>query len=66
MDGINWWIAFALLLVFEGIGPLMFPQQWRQMIAAVQRLSDQALRQIGVALVTIGLLLLWLVLKQNG
>lgn len=66
MTSTTWWLALALLLMVEGVGPLLFPQRWREMMRVIQALPDQALRQIGVVLVSLGLLLLWLLLQQNG
>ncbi|MBQ1782238.1 MAG: DUF2065 domain-containing protein [Gammaproteobacteria bacterium] len=66
MDSTTWWLALALLLIAEGVGPLLFPERWRQMMRLLQAQPDQLLRQIGVALVSVGLLLLWLLLQQNG
>lgn len=66
MDSTTWWLALALLLIAEGVGPLLFPERWRQMMRLLQAQPEQALRQIGVALVSVGLLLLWLLLQQNG
>ena len=66
MDSTTWWLALALLLIAEGVGPLLFPERWRQMMRLLQAQPEQALRHIGVALVSVGLLLLWLLLQQNG
>ena len=66
MDSTTWWLALALLLIVEGVGPLLFPERWRQMMRLLQAQPEQVLRQIGVALVSLGLLLLWLLLQQNG
>ncbi|MBP7547597.1 MAG: DUF2065 domain-containing protein [Corallincola sp.] len=66
MDSTTWWLALALLLIAEGVGPLLFPERWRQMMRLLQAQPEQVLRQIGVALVSLGLLLLWLLLQQNG
>ena len=52
-------LAFALMLMFEGIGPLLFPNKWR---AYLQRLSEESpavVRQLGLALVVAGLLLFY-------
>ncbi len=66
MDSTTWWLALALLLIAEGVGPLLFPERWRQMMRLLQAQPEQVLRQIGVTLVSLGLLLLWLLLQQNG
>ncbi len=66
MDSTTWWLVLALVLIVEGVGPLLFPERWRQMMRLLQAQPEQVLRQIGVALVSLGLLLLWLLLQQNG
>ena len=51
--------AFALMLVLEGILPLLAPAQWREFIARLAALKDGQIRFFGlVALVTGGALLL--------
>ncbi len=29
------WLALALVLVFEGLGPMLYPRTWRRMIATM-------------------------------
>lgn len=53
------WIAFALVLIIEGIGPMLFPNRWRHYIAQLGRLPINQLRQIGAILVTVGIVLLF-------
>jgi len=53
------WPALAMLLVLEGIGPLLFPNRWR---AYLQKLANEPvghLQQVGLVLVSAGLLWLW-------
>ncbi|GAA5215647.1 DUF2065 domain-containing protein [Corallincola platygyrae] len=59
-------IGFALLLVVEGVGPLMFPNRWSRMLRMMSAQRPELLRQIGLVMVSAGLLLLWLILRQKG
>ena len=51
--------AFALVLIIEGIGPLLFPNKWRNYLLQISQQPSNHLRQIGGALVIIGALLLF-------
>ena len=53
--------ALALVLVIEGLMPLLGPAQWRKFFEQVLALGDGQIRFIGLASVLIGLLLLWIV-----
>ena len=48
------WIAFALLLIFEGILPLLAPRVWREAFRRLVDLSDGQLRFIGLTSILIG------------
>ena len=51
--------ALALMLVFEGLLPLINPRAWRDVFERVVRLNDGQIRFIGLLSVGIGALLLW-------
>ncbi|SFR59035.1 DUF2065 domain-containing protein [Thiomicrospira sp. ALE5] len=53
--------AFALVLIIEGLLPLLFPKLWRRMVLSAANLPLNHLRMTGLALVLIGLamLMLW-------
>ncbi len=51
------WLAFGLVLVIEGLGPLIAPNGWRAMIAELSRQPDNHLRRIGGCLVVTGLVI---------
>lgn len=53
-------VAIALVLVFEGIIPFLAPQKFRQALAQLCQLPDQALRIIGLVSMTIGIIFLYL------
>ena len=50
--------ALALVLVIEGLMPLLGPAQWRKFFEQVLALGDGQIRFIGLASVLAGLLLL--------
>jgi uncharacterized protein YjeT (DUF2065 family) len=55
------WAAFALVLVVEGVLPLVAPRLWRESFAKLVTLTDGQLRFIGLAAMLIGLAGFWLV-----
>ena len=52
--------AFALMLVIEGILPLLFPAQWREVFRRIIQYSDGQIRFFGLASMLAGLVLLLL------
>jgi uncharacterized protein len=53
-------LAIALMLVLEGIVPLVAPAAWRQMFNRLTELKDGQLRFFGLLAVAGGALLFWL------
>jgi len=49
------WVAFALLLIFEGVGPLLFPNRWQRLMQKLCQSPVGELRQTGALLVIAGL-----------
>ncbi|PKQ81498.1 DUF2065 domain-containing protein [Aeromonas sobria] len=52
--------GLGLLLLFEGLGPLLVPKAWQQMLRLLSELPPEQLRRIGGALVVAGLVILWM------
>ena len=52
------WTALALVLVLEGLLPLMAPAQWRRMFAQLLQLRDGQIRFLGLLGVLAGGVLL--------
>ncbi|HFQ5065689.1 TPA: DUF2065 domain-containing protein [Vibrio vulnificus] len=48
------WVAFGLVLIVEGLGPLLAPRGWRNMVAQLSQQPDNQLRRIGGCLVVAG------------
>jgi len=56
---VDWLLpALALVLIIEGLGPLLFPNKWRRYLLQVSQQPSNQLRQIGGVLVVFGVLLL--------
>ena len=55
------WAALALVLVIEGLMPLIAPGGWRRMFAQILQMNDGQIRFFGMCSVLLGLALLWLV-----
>jgi hypothetical protein len=52
--------ALALVLVIEGLMPLISPRQWRRVFEEVLKLQDGQIRFIGLLSIAVGLLALLL------
>ncbi|NDJ59176.1 DUF2065 domain-containing protein [Enterobacteriaceae bacterium 4M9] len=52
--------ALALVLVLEGLGPMLFPSLWRRMISSIATLPDTTLRRYGGALVVAGFVIYYM------
>lgn len=53
----SWLLAFALMLVFEGLLPLVAPTAWRDTFKRLIALRDGQIRFLGLTLVVAGLIL---------
>jgi uncharacterized protein YjeT (DUF2065 family) len=51
------WGSLALVLLLEGIGPLLFPQQWQSYLQRLSAEPISSLRQVGAVLCGGGLLI---------
>ncbi len=60
MDSGTLWQALALVLVIEGLLPLLAPRGWRRMFEQVLLLENGQIRFFGLCSVLAGLALLWL------
>ncbi len=61
MDRDLLWAAIALVLVFEGLAPMVAPRRWRAAFLKLAELRDGQLRFFGMVCVGLGLLLLAIV-----
>ena len=51
-------VAFALVLIIEGLMPLFVPSAWREMFGRILTMRDGQLRFVGLGSVLAGVLLL--------
>jgi uncharacterized protein YjeT (DUF2065 family) len=54
-------MAFALMLIIEGVLPFLAPNLWRETFRRITRMSDGQIRFFGLTSMLIGVLLLLLV-----
>lgn len=57
---IDWLLVFGLVLIIEGVMPLLFPKAWQGYIRKLATEPVGAIRQVGGFLFAVGLLLIWL------
>lgn len=60
------WMALGLVLVFEGLGPVLYPRLWRRMIITMARMPDGLLRRVGGGLVVAGAVIYYMVSRSKG
>ena len=58
MDGNSVWLALALVLVIEGLLPMVSPTSWRKAFLQALKLSDGQLRFFGLCSFLLGALAL--------
>ena len=51
-------MAFALMLVLEGLLPFIAPRAWRDTFRRITELADGQIRFLGLTSIVVGLLLL--------
>ena len=49
-----WWLALGLVLVFEGLLPLLSPGGWRRVFSQMLSLRDGQIRFFGLISVAVG------------
>lgn len=52
------WLAMALVLILEGLLPLLAPRQWRQLFTQLMQLRDGQLRFCGLLCIAAGVVAL--------
>ncbi|NIM43549.1 MAG: DUF2065 family protein [Hydrogenophaga sp.] len=56
-SGDAWWLALGLVLVFEGLLPLLSPSGWRRVFTQMLSLRDGQIRFFGLISVAVGTLI---------
>jgi uncharacterized protein len=57
--GTTFLMAFALMLIFEGLFPFISPGRWRETFRKITVMTDGQIRFVGLSSMIVGLLLLW-------
>ncbi len=60
------WMALALVLVLEGLGPMLMPRLWRRMILAISQLPDRLLHRFGGGIVVAGVVIYCMLSSHAG
>lgn len=55
------WIAFALVLVIEGLLPAINPQLYRQLVQLISERDDKMMRIIGFSMLALGAVIILIV-----
>lgn len=58
------WLALALVLVLEGLGPMLYPGAWKKMVSALAQLPENVLRRFGGGLVVAGVVVYYMLRKR--
>ena len=58
--GITFLLAFALMLIIEGLLPFLAPTLWRETFRRLTQMTDGQIRFFGLTSMLVGLLLLFL------
>ncbi|KKL01431.1 DUF2065 domain-containing protein [Rheinheimera mesophila] len=53
-----WWAVLGLVLIIEGVAPLLFPNRWRSYLKKIAEQPTAQMQQLGGILVIAGVLLL--------
>lgn len=53
------WPALALVMIFEGLLPMLAPGLWRRVFSELLRLEDGQIRFYGMVTVVLGLVCWW-------
>lgn len=53
-------LAFGLMLIIEGLAPALFPNKWRRYLLKLTEQPTQAIRNMGLFIVTLGAIVIWL------
>jgi uncharacterized protein len=51
------WMALALVLILEGLGPMLFPTAWKKYLLSMTRIPNTLLRRVGGGIVVAGLVI---------
>ena len=52
-------MAFALMLILEGVLPFLAPNLWRETFRRITQMNDGQIRFVGLSSMVVGVFLLW-------
>ncbi len=55
------WLALGFMLIFEGIGPLMYPKRWANFMLQLAKSHPALLQRLGAGLCLVGALIVILI-----
>jgi uncharacterized protein YjeT (DUF2065 family) len=58
LDSDTFWLAVALVLVFEGLFPFLTPSGWRRTFAQLVQMKDGQVRFFGLCSIVAGAMLI--------
>lgn len=51
------WLAIGLMLILEGLGPMIIPEKWRKTLQEISLTSTSTLQRVGGCLVITGIVI---------
>lgn len=54
------WMALAIVLIIEGVGPMFMPKAWREFLLRLTQTPEPLLRRIGGGLVVAGMVIFFM------
>lgn len=60
LDGQTFLMALSLMMVLEGLGPLLFPSRWQKIMREIVSKDVASIRRLGMVSVVLGCLSLLL------
>ncbi|MBC7619807.1 MAG: DUF2065 domain-containing protein [Candidatus Saccharibacteria bacterium] len=60
MNEETFWLAIAMVLVIEGLFPLIAPRAWRRVFGQMMQMKDGQIRGFAMGSILLGLLAIWL------
>ncbi len=57
-------LALGFMAVFEGLMPMTVPEKWQRLLAQLSAESPETVRKVAMAMVCLGLMIVWLVMEM--
>ena len=59
------WLAIGFFLLFEGLGPMLMPKKWQNMLKEISIMHSESLRRFGGCLVITGLVIIYMIYTRQ-